>query len=114
MGAAFLGAESPSLLEGFHATGGEAWQLGLFHGDPTQAASPYNPVTAAQIRGSGLNYLALGHIHKGGSFRAGDTLCAWPGCPMGHGFDEDVRRREEKLFGYISPANRAAKDGSLL
>ena len=87
-GAAFLGAESPSLLENFHATGEETWQLGLFHGDPTQAASPYNPVTAAQIRGSGLSYLALGHIHKGGSLAFGDTLCAWPGCPMGRGYDE--------------------------
>jgi len=22
------------------------------------------------------------------SFRSGDGLCAWPGCPMGHGYDE--------------------------
>ena len=37
---------------------------------------------------SGLDYLALGHIHEGGSFQAGATLAAWPGCAMGHGFDE--------------------------
>ena len=87
-GAAFLGAEAPSLLEHFRAQGPEAWQIGLFHGDPTQVSSPYNPVTSDQIRRSGLHYLALGHIHKGGSFTLGDTLCAWPGCPMGRGFDE--------------------------
>lgn len=87
-GAAFLRAEAPSLLENFRAQGPETWQIGLFHGDPTQAASLYNPVTAAQIRSSGLHYLALGHIHKGGSLSLGDTLCAWPGCPMGRGFDE--------------------------
>ena len=46
------------------------------------------PITAEQVRASGLTYLALGHIHKGGSFQAGNTLCAWCGCPMGRGFDE--------------------------
>ena len=47
------------------------------------------PITQAQVAGSGLSYLALGHIHKGGAFRAGTTLCAWPGCPMGRGYDEE-------------------------
>ena len=87
-GAAFLAAEAPALLENFRARGSETWQIGLFHGDPTQAASVYNPVTADHIRNSGLHYLALGHIHKGGKLTFGDTLCAWPGCPMGRGFDE--------------------------
>ena len=87
-GAAFHAPEEPGLLEGFHAQGRETWQIGLFHGDPTQASSPYNPVTADQIRGCGLSYLALGHIHKGGQLVLGNTLCAWPGCPMGRGFDE--------------------------
>ena len=62
--------------------------MGVFHGDPTQVNSPYNPVTKAQVAISGLAYLALGHVHKGEAFRAGDTLCAWPGCPMGRGWDE--------------------------
>ena len=87
-GAAFTGPEAPGLLEGFHAQGKEAYQVGILHGDPTQAQSPYCPITGGQIAGSGLSYLALGHIHKGGSLRAGNTLCAWPGCPMGRGFDE--------------------------
>ena len=87
-GAAFLGMDSPGLLEGFRVQGQYRHRIGVFHGDPTHAASPYNPVTAPQVRDSGLHYLALGHIHKGGSFRSGDTLCAWPGCPMGRGFDE--------------------------
>lgn len=84
-GAAFTGAEAPALLDGFRA---EGLSFGVLHGDPTQAASPYCPVSADQIRSSGLSYLALGHIHKGGELRAGDTLCAWPGCPIGRGFDE--------------------------
>ena len=87
-GAGFTSMDCPSLLDGFRAEGNEAHHIAVLHGDPTQANSPYNPVTAAQIRDSALDYLALGHIHKSGSFRAGSTLCAWPGCPMGRGFDE--------------------------
>jgi len=85
-GAGFTGMDCPGLLENFRAEGDCA--IGVLHGDPTQTSSPYCPVTQAQVKESGLNYLALGHIHKGGSFRAGDTLCAWPGCPMGRGYDE--------------------------
>ena len=87
-GAGFRSMDCPPLLENFRAEGSEAYAIGLFHGDPSQTNSPYNPVTAAQVRESGLDYLALGHIHKSGSFRAGSTLCGWPGCPMGHGWDE--------------------------
>ena len=35
---------------------------------------------------------ALGHIHRRGSFRVGKTTCAWPGCPMGRGFDEQGQK----------------------
>lgn len=87
-GAAFRGAYAPSLLEGFRARQEERYALGVLHGDPTRADSPYCAVTAAQAADSGLDYLALGHIHKGGKFTAGGTLCAWPGCPMGRGYDE--------------------------
>ena len=87
-GAAFTSGHSSPLLEGFRAEGSERYALGLFHGDPTQADSPYNPISRSQVLESGLDYLALGHIHKVDSFRAGETLCAWPGCAMGKGFDE--------------------------
>lgn len=87
-GAAFRSMDSPALLENFHANGPERYQIGLLHGDPTQKNSHYNPVTAGQVRASGLTYLALGHIHTAGAFLAGGTYCAWPGCPMGRGWDE--------------------------
>lgn len=87
-GAGYTAMDCPPLLEGFHADGGEKYAIGLIHADPTQTSSPYCPVTNGQVRASGLDYLALGHIHKGGAFRAGRTLCAWPGCPMGRGYDE--------------------------
>ena len=87
-GAGFAAMDCPGLLKDFLAEGHQKWHIGLLHGDPMQASSPYCPVTSQQVRESGLSYLALGHIHKGGSFRSGDTLCAWPGCPMGRGYDE--------------------------
>ena len=87
-GAGFAAMDCDPLLEHFHPEGTEAYQIGIFHGDPLQPNSPYNPISQAQVAASQLQYLALGHIHKTGSFRAGRTLCAWPGCPMGRGFDE--------------------------
>ena len=87
-GGGYRSMDCPPLLEHFRAQGEARWCLGLLHGDGLNPNSPYCPVSAAQVRESGLDYLALGHIHTPGSFRAGDTLCAWPGCPMGRGWDE--------------------------
>lgn len=87
-GAGFTGMDCPGLLEGFQAQQLERYAIGVFHGDPTQISSNYCPITAQQVQLSQLDYLALGHIHKGDSFRQGSTLCAWPGCPMGRGYDE--------------------------
>ena len=88
-GAGFHSMDCGPLLKEFHTSGDARYHIAVMHGDPTQVASPYNPITAAQVRDSGLDYLALGHIHKAGSFRAGSTLCAWPGAPMGRGYDEE-------------------------
>ena len=87
-GAAFQSMDCGSLLADFRAEGTEKYKVAVLHGDPTQPNSPYNAITTAQVRASGLQYLALGHIHKAGAFQAGRTLCAWPGCPMGRGWDE--------------------------
>ncbi len=86
-GAGFTAMDCPALLEGFQAPEGMQ-AIGILHGDPTQTSSPYCPITQAQVAHSNLAYLALGHIHKSGHFTAGNTLCAWPGCPMGRGYDE--------------------------
>lgn len=86
-GAGYTSMDCPALLEGFTADSATT-AIGILHGDPTVATSPSCPVTRQQVERSGLALLALGHIHKGGSFTAGHTLCAWPGCPMGHGYDE--------------------------
>ena len=102
-GAGYRAAECPGLLEHFRAEGPERYKLAVLHADPLLLRSPYCPVTAAQVRDSGLDYLALGHIHKSGSFRAGSTLCGWPGAPMGRGYDET---REKGVY-IVELGNRA-------
>jgi DNA repair exonuclease SbcCD nuclease subunit len=88
-GAAFTAPNAPSLLEGFHVRDEALTNLMVLHGDALMPDSPYNAVTRAQIAASGLDYLALGHIHAlGQPDRAGKTTYAWPGCPLGRGFDE--------------------------
>ena len=87
-GAGFTGMDCQPLLDNFRAEEDCRYHIGVFHGDPALVSSAYNPITAGQVESSGLDYLALGHIHKMGAFRAGKTLCAWPGCPMGRGYDE--------------------------
>ncbi|MBR2311580.1 MAG: DNA repair exonuclease [Oscillospiraceae bacterium] len=86
-GAGYEGIDCPGLLKQFRAEGTEKYQIGVFHGDATTASS-YFPITRHQLQESGLCYVALGHIHKQGSLSAGNTLCLWPGCPMGRGYDE--------------------------
>lgn len=87
-GAGYRSMDCEGLLQGFRAVGDQAYSLCVLHGDPIQLHSPYCPITAPQVRDSGLDYLALGHIHKAGSFRFGETLCGWPGSAMGRGYDE--------------------------
>lgn len=85
-GAGYTSMDCPALLNGFTADG-EGLQIGVLHGDATPR-SPYCPITRKQVEESGLAYLALGHIHKGDFFTAGNTLCGLPGCPMGKDFGE--------------------------
>lgn len=87
-GAGYQSMDCPPLLPDFVRTGSERWHIGLLHADPTNANSPYCPVTAAQVRASQLDYLALGHIHQLGGYQIENTVCSWPGTPMGRGWDE--------------------------
>ena len=91
-GAGYTAMDCPGLLQDFQVKGESRYQVGVLHGDPMLLNSPYCPITAEQVRQSGLDYLALGHIHRRGSFRAGKTTCAWPGCPMGRGYDEQGQK----------------------
>lgn len=87
-GAAFTAMDCRPLLAGFSARDRGTVNLMVLHGE-VKANSCYNPISEAQIAASGLDYLALGHVHQhGGLLRAGSTAYAWPGCLMGRGFDE--------------------------
>ena len=49
----------------------------------------YAPIRRQDIANSGLDYLALGHVHQcSGLQREGGTHWAYCGCPHGRGFDE--------------------------
>ena len=51
--------------------------------------SNYNSITPEFIDNSGMDYIALGHIHKRSEImRRGDTFFAYSGCAEGLGFDE--------------------------
>lgn len=66
-------------------------QLGIMHGmlGSDGQKTDYNDIFYSQIEKSGLDYLALGHIHKpSGVQKKGSTYYAYPGCPEGRGFDE--------------------------
>lgn len=93
-GAAFTEKSAPPLLQGFHAERTEGvWNLMCIHGEIGAVQSAYNPISEEEIRESGLDLLAVGHIHKsGGLNKAGDTWYSQPGCPEGRGFDETGRK----------------------
>lgn len=89
-GASFLDSacETP-LLSGFHAPQDEKTHIMVLHGECTEGESSNNPIRKRDLEESGLDYVALGHIHKRSqTLTAGNTTYAYPGCPEGRGFDE--------------------------
>ncbi len=89
-GASFVDSvcETP-LLSGFSAPKDGKLHIMVLHGECTEGASKNNPIRKNDLAESGLNYVALGHIHKRSELmRAGDTAYAYSGCPEGRGFDE--------------------------
>ena len=89
-GAAFTDRRSEGLLQGFHAPRGDGFvNLLCLHGEVGVRDSAYNPISEEELALSGIDYAALGHVHRESELRrAGSTAYAWPGCPEGRGFDE--------------------------
>lgn len=89
-GGAFTAPErAESFLAGFSAPEDGRVHIGLLHGEIDPPEARYGPIRREEIAASGLHYLALGHIHRRTEpLRLGKTLCAWPGCIEGRGFDE--------------------------
>ncbi len=71
----------------------EGWcNMMVLHGDVVAdgGESAYNPIEKGKIATSGMDYLALGHIHQAsGLVRLDNTRYAYPGVPEGRGFDEE-------------------------
>lgn len=77
-----------SLIEGFGVDDPIKVNLLLTHGD-LNVSSAYNPFTTAQIASSGVDYVALGHVHMSdGVKKSGNSFYAYCGVPQGRGFDE--------------------------
>ncbi len=81
-GAAYINGEQ-DVLQGFHVEDESRINLLVLH-----TGAQYNPITQEQIEASGLDYLALGHVHSKQVRKYGYTTMAYPGCLMGRGFDE--------------------------
>ena len=109
-GAAFTDRYSRPLLESFHAEKYPGTvNLLCLHGETDVRESRYDPITSKQLAESGMDYAALGHIHKrSGLRRVGETYYSWPGCPEGRGFDETGER-----FVNIAEIDRETREVTL-
>ena len=81
-GAAYT-AQGNEMLRDFSVEDPNVVNLMVLH-----SGGSYNPITESQIAASGLDYLALGHVHTMQTGHVGKTTFAYPGCMMGRGFDE--------------------------
>ncbi len=86
-GVSFASQDEPnSLLNGFSVDDEEKINIMAMHAD---IGGAYNPISKQEIAESGLDYLALGHIHAySEKMQFGKTCAVYPGCPEGRGFDE--------------------------
>jgi DNA repair exonuclease SbcCD nuclease subunit len=89
-GCAFTGpVRDDSPLAGFRVPEDGRLHLMCVHGDAMNKTSRYGPIERADIAASGLDYLALGHVHtRSEPEKLDQTVWAYPGCPEGRGFDE--------------------------
>lgn len=86
-GASFNFDQDDSPLKNFQVTNKNKINIMLCHG--LINGSTDNPFLLSDIENSGLDYLALGHIHGfGGVDKKGKTYYCYSGVLMGRGFDE--------------------------
>ncbi len=77
----------------------------VLHGElGSDLSGGYNTITSSFLTMSGMDYVALGHIHQ---FltpqKLGSTFFAYPGTPEPHGFDEDGAKGV--ILGTLSKGN---------
>lgn len=74
-------------LSGFSAPKNGGISLGIYHADVAKQ-SRYAPIAPESLEKSGLDYVALGHVHAPSGLQGETVPWAYPGCPQGRGFDE--------------------------
>lgn len=62
--------------------------IACLHGVVDSGDSVYGSISQEELARSGLDYLALGHVHQCSVEGQGSARWAYPGCPEGRGFDE--------------------------
>lgn len=63
--------------------------IGVFHGQLDEKIVSYHPIFKEDIEKSGMDYIALGHVHKRSEIaKIGQTYYSYSGNPLGRGFDE--------------------------
>lgn len=79
------------------------------HGElRSDLGSDYNSITNGFIQNSGMDYVALGHVHKRTAVeKIGNTHLAYCGCPEGQGFDE--LGEKGVYIGTVSKSNAELK-----
>lgn len=78
-------------VESFSMTPDDSFiNLMCIHGDfRGDLDSDYNPITSDFVKSSGMDYIALGHVHKRSEIaKIAGTHFSYCGCPEGQGFDE--------------------------
>lgn len=117
-GYAFTGesmTENP--VNGIHPFDTGRINILVAHGDYDVPRSPYYNISSSDISASGLDYVALGHIHKpSGIMKAGDTVRAYSGCLIGRDFGEcgehgmivgEISKEHGAILEYV-PVTRAS------
>ncbi|MBQ3181807.1 MAG: DNA repair exonuclease [Clostridia bacterium] len=84
------------MLSGFSVKNPDKINICLMHAN--LSGNDYNPIKISDIEKSGLDYLALGHIHKASEIKkANSTYYAYCGCPEGRGNDETGEKGVYKI-----------------
>ncbi len=79
--------------------------LCVLHGETrSDLSGTYRPVTPEFVKHSGMDYIAMGHVHTRSQIQyVGTTALAYCGCPEGQGFDESGEKGV--YMGEISKGN---------
>lgn len=88
-GVSFSSAHDDGLIPpGFCVSDRDRINVFVLHGD-CGGTSPYNSFSLSSLKDSGIDYLALGHLHSYSKInKVFDMYYAYPGTPQGQGFDE--------------------------